>query len=375
MHERAGEQQAPAHAARELGRAGGGLRAQVEDVHHLAGAAARVGAAHPVVAAVVDERLLDVEEAVEVDVLLGEADRPARLDRVVAVAEHERLAGGGADRGCRRPRSAWSCRRRLARAGRRTRRRGMTRSTASSASRPSSYRLVSPRSSSAGVAVARVPRYPRGIHTWVHARFTAAGKVLSVTRIAIVDPQPAVRAGLAALLRSSPGSCPSPPPARRGGARDCARTAPDLVLLEPLLGTGDGLQLIRRITGGEQAPRVVAYTEVGDPALEIALRVAGADGSSTSRRRRRSSSRRCAPSPAGARRSRSSRRGNCAPPRRASRATTLRCSRCSSTARRSPMWPTRCTSTAAAWRGASSACWRACARAPARPQPPDPATR
>ena len=57
-----------------------------------------------------------------------------------------------------------------------------------------------------------------------------------------------------------------------------ARTAPDLVLLEPMLGTGDGLQLIRRITGAEDAPRVVAYTEVGDPALEVALRVAGADG-------------------------------------------------------------------------------------------------
>ena len=56
-----------------------GLGAQVEDVHHLRGAPARVGAAHAVVAAVVDERLLDVEEAVEVDVLLGEADQAARL--------------------------------------------------------------------------------------------------------------------------------------------------------------------------------------------------------------------------------------------------------------------------------------------------------
>jgi DNA-binding NarL/FixJ family response regulator len=100
-----------------------------------------------------------------------------------------------------------------------------------------------------------------------------------VTRIAIVDPQPAVRAGLAALLRSEPGLVPV---ATAGTAEEAlemvARTAPDLVLLEPMLGTGDGLQLIRRITGGERAPRVVAYTEVGDPALEIALRVAGADG-------------------------------------------------------------------------------------------------
>jgi DNA-binding NarL/FixJ family response regulator len=100
-----------------------------------------------------------------------------------------------------------------------------------------------------------------------------------VTRIAIVDPQPAVRAGLATLLRSEPGLVPV---GTAGGSEEAvemiARSAPDLVLIEPHLGTGDGLQLIRRITGAEAAPRVVAYTEVGDPALEIALRVAGADG-------------------------------------------------------------------------------------------------
>jgi DNA-binding NarL/FixJ family response regulator len=106
-----------------------------------------------------------------------------------------------------------------------------------------------------------------------------AGKVLSVTRVVIVDPQPAVRAGLAALLRGEPGLVPV---GAAGSAEEALetvrRTSPDLVLLEPLLGTGDGLQLIRRITGAEAAPRVVAYTEVGDPALEVALRVAGADG-------------------------------------------------------------------------------------------------
>ena len=100
-----------------------------------------------------------------------------------------------------------------------------------------------------------------------------------MTRIAIIDPQPAVRAGLASLLRSEPGLVPVGAAGSPEEALDTvARTAPDLVLLEPLLGTGDGLQLIRRITGAEGAPRVVAYTEVGDPALEVALRVAGADG-------------------------------------------------------------------------------------------------
>ena len=99
-----------------------------------------------------------------------------------------------------------------------------------------------------------------------------------MTRIAIVDPQPAVRAGLVALLRSEPGLVPV---GSAGTAEEAlelvARTAPDLVLLEPYLGVDDGLQLCRRITA-DGGPRVVAYTEVGDPALEVALRVASADG-------------------------------------------------------------------------------------------------
>jgi len=98
-----------------------------------------------------------------------------------------------------------------------------------------------------------------------------------VTRIAIVDPQPAIRAGLMALLRSEPGLVPV---GSAGTAEEAlelvARTAPDIVLLEPYL-VGDGLQLCRRITA-DGGPRVVAYTEASDPALEVALRVASADG-------------------------------------------------------------------------------------------------
>jgi DNA-binding NarL/FixJ family response regulator len=102
--------------------------------------------------------------------------------------------------------------------------------------------------------------------------------VLDVTRIAIVDPQPAVRAGLVALLRSEPGLVPV---GSAGSAEEAlelvARAAPDIVLLEPFLGVDDGLQLCRRITA-DGGPRVVAYTEAADPALEVALRVACADG-------------------------------------------------------------------------------------------------
>ena len=194
-----------------------------------------------------------------------------------------------------------------------------------------------------------------------------------MTRVAIVDPQPAVRAGLTALLRGEPGLVPV---GAAGSAEEAlevvARTAPDLVLLEPLLGTGDGLQLIRRITGAEHAPRVVAYTEAGDPALVLALRVAGADGLIDKQ----------APPEELFEALRVVARGRTALPpvtpaqlraaAAASTATTSRCWRCSWTARRPPTWPTRCAWTAAAWRGASSACSRGCARAPAAPPPPDP---
>ena len=158
-----------------------------------------------------------------------------------------------------------------------------------------------------------------------------------MTRIAIVDPQPAIRAGLIALLRSEPGLVPV---GSAGTAEEAlelvARTAPDIVLLEPYLGVDDGLQLCRRITA-DGGPRVVAYTEASDPALEVALRVACADGVVDKQATpdelfealRVVARGRSALPPLDARRS-------SAPPPRASRATTSRCSRCSSTARRPP---------------------------------------
>ena len=75
-----------------------------ERVDQLVGALVRV--AHAEVAAVVDERLAHGEEAVEVDVLLGEPDPSARGHRVVRLAEDADLTGGeaqqvadGADQG------------------------------------------------------------------------------------------------------------------------------------------------------------------------------------------------------------------------------------------------------------------------------------
>jgi DNA-binding NarL/FixJ family response regulator len=98
-----------------------------------------------------------------------------------------------------------------------------------------------------------------------------------VTRIAIVDPQPAIRAGLALLLRGEPGMVPV---GAAAGAHDApellARERPDVVLLEPALLDGDGIALCRRITADAGSARVILYTARPDAELELLARVAGA---------------------------------------------------------------------------------------------------
>jgi DNA-binding NarL/FixJ family response regulator len=113
-----------------------------------------------------------------------------------------------------------------------------------------------------------------------HRSFTsdsdAIGRVLRVTRIAIVDPQPAVRAGLTMLLRTEPGLVPVG--AAHGvddGFELVDRLRPNVVLLEHHLLDGDGLTLCRRLKALPHAPRVVLYTAEVDPLM---ARVAGADG-------------------------------------------------------------------------------------------------
>ena len=92
-----------------------------------------------------------------------------------------------------------------------------------------------------------------------------------MTRIAIVDPQPAVRAGLTILLRSEPGLIPV---GSAAGAEDglelVERLRPSVVLLD-----GDDLRLSRRLKALPHPPRVIVYTSEDDALM---ARVAGADG-------------------------------------------------------------------------------------------------
>ena len=100
-----------------------------------------------------------------------------------------------------------------------------------------------------------------------------------MTRIAVIDPQPAVRAGLSMLLRTEPGLVPVGAAAgAHDGAELADRLRPDVVLLEPHLLDGDGLGLCRRLTVAPDGPRVLLYHGAPDPALGILARVAGADG-------------------------------------------------------------------------------------------------
>jgi DNA-binding NarL/FixJ family response regulator len=100
-----------------------------------------------------------------------------------------------------------------------------------------------------------------------------------VTRIAIVDPQPAIRAGLAMLLRTEPGLVPV---GAANGADDgidlVARLRPEVVLLEQHLADGDGLSMCRRLKALPNSPRVILYTTDHDGSLLLPARVAGADG-------------------------------------------------------------------------------------------------
>jgi DNA-binding NarL/FixJ family response regulator len=103
--------------------------------------------------------------------------------------------------------------------------------------------------------------------------------VVRVTRIAVVDPQPAVRAGLTMLLRTEPGLVPVGAAAgAHDGARLADRLRPDVVLLEPHLLDGDGLGLCRRLRARTDGPRVILYHAEPDPALSLIARIAGADG-------------------------------------------------------------------------------------------------
>ena len=98
-------------------------------------------------------------------------------------------------------------------------------------------------------------------------------------RVAVIDPQPAVRTGLAALLRSEPGL--TPVGAASGAAEGLTlldHRRVDVVVVDPELLGADGLPYCRRLKERERPPRVVVYTAAAaEPAYAMGAQIAGAD--------------------------------------------------------------------------------------------------
>jgi DNA-binding NarL/FixJ family response regulator len=103
--------------------------------------------------------------------------------------------------------------------------------------------------------------------------------VASVTRVAVIDPQPALRTGVVTLLRAEPGLVPVGTAAGSADGHELlARERPDVVLLEHRLLDGDGIALCRRLKSERAETRVLLYTAQPDDEVELLARVAGADG-------------------------------------------------------------------------------------------------
>ena len=100
-----------------------------------------------------------------------------------------------------------------------------------------------------------------------------------MTRVAVIDPQPAVRAGLVMLLRAEPGMVPVGTAAGSSDAHELiARERPDVVLLEHRLLEGDGIALCRRMKAESDEHARRALHALPDAEVELLARVAGADG-------------------------------------------------------------------------------------------------
>ena len=93
-----------------------------------------------------------------------------------------------------------------------------------------------------------------------------------MTRVAILDRHPAVRAGLHALLRSMPGLAFAGSAAHRRELLPLLyRTDPDVLLV-------DELELVRRVKTEAPRTRVVLYVAEPSAELMLAAAIAGADG-------------------------------------------------------------------------------------------------
>jgi DNA-binding NarL/FixJ family response regulator len=99
-----------------------------------------------------------------------------------------------------------------------------------------------------------------------------------VIGVLVVDDHPAVRAGLAGLLRSEPGlCCLATAESAEGGIDAARRTEPAVVVADYELPDRDGLTLCSDLKALRNAPGVIVYSAFARPGLLPAAAVAGAD--------------------------------------------------------------------------------------------------
>lgn len=96
--------------------------------------------------------------------------------------------------------------------------------------------------------------------------------------VLVVDDHPAVRAGLAGLLRSEPGLvCLATAESAATGIDAARRLGPAVVLADYDLPDGDGLTLCSDLKALERPPGVIVYTAFARPRLLAAAAIARAD--------------------------------------------------------------------------------------------------
>lgn len=99
-----------------------------------------------------------------------------------------------------------------------------------------------------------------------------------MTRVLTVDDHPALRAGLAAVLRSEPGLVPCGTAADAESALDQLRHGPDVMLVDYELPGRDGLALCADVKARPSPPAVLIYSAHESSRLALPAVLAGADG-------------------------------------------------------------------------------------------------
>jgi two-component system response regulator DevR len=99
-------------------------------------------------------------------------------------------------------------------------------------------------------------------------------------RVAVIDRQPAMRAGIEAILERAPGVHVVAGAAgdRREVAHTLYRTAPDVVMIEDAPGRADGVELAREIKAFGPGPKVLLHADRPDAVQVAAAVLADADG-------------------------------------------------------------------------------------------------